>query len=344
VPTGGEPANWYNVGVSSLHSLGRSLAVVASALGVTFVLLFGVVFGPSVNAQTTPVGGSAVTRCGVLTVDNPSPGDRLIEGGYVVSGLAYDPASTDGPGVSRVDFFLGSRDEGGVFLGSAIPGQLADPRAYRTTLDVPKVVRVTSGTTFVAYAYDSASVGETIVSVPVQVGPVPTSTPTTAGQTSEPQIATTTSNCQATELTPRPQAAVATPTPMAAAAAAAAAPAPTNAGIVFEIANPSPGDLLQVGRYQISGVAYDPASTSGSGIDRIEFFLDPRDDGGILLGEAVPDGSGRTFSGEFAVPAGVRQKGLHTFTAYARSSVSGREAVVSIPLYFGALPTATPHP
>jgi hypothetical protein len=113
---------------------------------------------------------------------------------------------------------------------------------------------------------------------------------------------------------------------------------------VFEIANPNAGDLLQVGRFQTSGLAYDPTSTSGSGVDRIQFFLDPRDDGGIFLGEASSDPGARTFSGDFVVPSGVKQKGAHEFIAYARSAATGREAVLSIPVFFGALPTATPRP
>jgi hypothetical protein len=303
------------------------------------------VLGPSIGeAQTTaPVGTVTASRCPVLSLDNPNPGDRLLEGGYVVSGLAYDPTSTDGAGVSRVDFFLGPRDDGGVFLGSAIPGQSADPRTYRTTLMVPKVLRVTGGVPFVAYAYISDSTGVTSVSVPVFVGPVPTPTPDTFGPPPEPLTVSVTSNCQTPQLTPAAGVALATPTPAAPAPAATPA-ASTSQGLVFEIANPNPGDLLQIGSYEISGVAYDPSSTSGSGIDRIEFFLDPRDDGGILLGQGVSDAGGRTFSGVYVVPAGVKQKGPHTFTGYARSAATGHEAVVSIPVYFGVLPTSTPHP
>jgi hypothetical protein len=69
-------------------------------------------------------------------------------------------------------------------------------------------------------------------------------------------------------------------------------------------------------------------------------FLDNRDEGGTFLGGAQP--TGPTFS----VTADVSNSanGGHTVYVYARSSVTGREAVVAVPVFVGASPTPTPRP
>src|SRR5437773_12507106 len=75
---------------------------------------------PPATAQTPgPIAGN----CPVLTVDSPGPGDFLPSGDHLISGTAFDPTAIDGAGVARVDLFLGHRDTGGTFLGSAMPGQ-----------------------------------------------------------------------------------------------------------------------------------------------------------------------------------------------------------------------------
>src|SRR6202040_3256628 len=82
---------------------------------------------------------STTTACPFLSVGNPNPGDDLIPGDYFISGSAYDPAATSGAGITRVDFFLGERDQGGTFLGSAIPGNVSGgtARQFNTKVTVP---------------------------------------------------------------------------------------------------------------------------------------------------------------------------------------------------------------
>src|SRR6202011_3799253 len=99
---------------------------------------------------------------------------------YIISGLAYVPgqSSSQGVGVDRVEFFLGDRDAGGVFIGSAVPGQSAELNpaqgsllamgGYVTKVTVPSQIH--GGTTFFAYATNSVTGQETVVSVPVNVG------------------------------------------------------------------------------------------------------------------------------------------------------------------------------
>src|SRR5919197_1251448 len=57
--------------------------------------------------------------------------------------------------------------------------------------------------------------------------------------------------------------------------------------IELQIDNPHPGDPLSAGKYEVSGRATDSAAQSGSGIDRIQVFLDNRDFGGIQIGETT---------------------------------------------------------
>ena len=50
--------------------------------------------------------------------------------------------------------------------------------------------------------------------------------------------------------------------------------------------------------------------------------------------------------GVFAVKASIPNSisGGHDFVAYARSALTGEETVVSVPVFVGAAPTATPRP
>jgi hypothetical protein len=95
------------------------------------------------------------------------------------------------------------------------------------------------------------------------------------------------------------------------------------------VSNPSTGDTIHVGGYTIEGIAFDKAAQSGSGIDRVDIFLDSRDSGGMILMEAIP---GPNNMWHAIVPLPTNQTGLHTLYFYAQSSVTGQEAIVSIPV------------
>lgn len=105
--------------------------------------------------------------------------------------------------------------------------------------------------------------------------------------------------------------------------------APGASTITVTVSNPSSGDTIHAGGYAIEGIAFDKTAQSGSGIDRIEIFLDSRDAGGTSLIGAIP-GSNNTWHA--IVPLPTNQTGLHTLYFYAHSSVTGQEAVVSIPV------------
>jgi len=143
---------------------------------------------------------------------------------------------------------------------------------------------------------------------------------------------------------PPPPAEVASRPGAPAAPAAAGAPAPpplaglaaiTQPGpsLVLSVGNPQPGALLPRGKYIMQGLAFDRAATTGSGVDRVSVFVDSRDSGGQLVGDAV---LGQPVATGFTVTADLsRLGGGHTLFVYARSSVTGREAVVSFPVVIG---------
>ena len=129
-----------------------------------------------------------------------------------------------------------------------------------------------------------------------------------------------------------------------------------SAAPVLQVANPNAGDTLLLGDYVISGLAYVPglSSSQGVGVDRVEFFLGNRDEGGTFLGGATPGQSADLnatpgsllamggFVTKVTVPS--QSKGGMSFFAYAHSSVTNQETVVSVPVNVGAAPTPTPRP
>jgi hypothetical protein len=120
------------------------------------------------SASTAP---SAASAAAVFSLANPGAGDVLGNGDVVVSGTA-------GTGFDHVDFFLGSRNEGGTHVGSAVPGTgsfNASNGGFSATLTIP--TRFSGGNVLYAYAINSTTGQESVVSVPVYVGIAPTPTP-----------------------------------------------------------------------------------------------------------------------------------------------------------------------
>ena len=50
--------------------------------------------------------------------------------------------------------------------------------------------------------------------------------------------------------------------------------------IHFELANPSPGSMIAPGGIVLQGIALDSRAQGSVGVDRVDFFLDNRDQGG----------------------------------------------------------------
>jgi hypothetical protein len=299
------------------------------------------------SATTTTMGGGF---CPVLSVANPNPGDTLIPGTMIMSGSAHDPAATQGAGITRVDLFLGERDQGGTFLGSAVPGTVSGeaPDFYSVSVSIPNTFN--RGVDFAAYAISAVTGQETVVTFPIFVGTptkssaTPTPIPTTMNVTSTcpngPATSSTTSSSSSAAAAPT----MAAPAPMAPGNSTTTSSSTTSgmaACPVLSVANPSPGDDVIPGAYVISGEAYDPNATQGAGITRVDLFLGERDQGGLILGSAVPGentSSPRLFSVEVQVPKSLN-RGVD-FAAYAISAVTGQQTAVTFPVFVG-IPSVT---
>jgi hypothetical protein len=153
---------------------------------------------------------------------------------------------------------------------------------------------------FVAYVVSSVDGQQTSVSVPVNVGAVPSPTPVVAGSTApapRPLTATTVSTCHG-DGTVAP----------ADSSAAAFRSLPLTANLtapVLQLANPSSGNVLLTGDLFIDGVAYDPGATDGADIDRVDVFMDSRDSGGLLLGSGEPGDTGASSARAFHIKIDV---------------------------------------
>jgi hypothetical protein len=122
------------------------------------------------------------------------------------------------------------------------------------------------------------------------------------------------------------------------ATAASAQPAAPSC-IQLQVDNPHSGDPLSAGKYEVSGRATDSAAQSGSGIDRIQAFLDSRDLGGSQIGETTQTQATGRFSLVVDFPSD--SPGNHTLVVYARSAASATELTASVPINIGATPVGT---
>jgi hypothetical protein len=292
-------------------------------------------------AQTT--AAPMATDCSAMHFElaNPNPGSMIEPGGMVLQGIAMDSRAQGNTGIDHIDFFLDNRDQGGVNLGIAMPGMAPGPfgpDSFETTVTIPNLI---GGHDLFAYAYSSVTGAQSVISVPVVVGEDPSKVGelgTTATDSCMPGGASSTT----TPVTPMTPPATTSPTTPATTPATATttpatttttttttAVAPSATTITVEVSNPSAGDTIHVGGYTIEGTAFDKAAQSGSGIDRVDIFLDSRDSGGMFLTEAMP---GTNNMWHAIVPLPTNQTGLHTLSFYAHSSVTGQESVVSIPV------------
>jgi hypothetical protein len=293
------------------------VGLVAAALTISTMLSSTAAAQSATNTSVCPGGVP------ILTLDNPNPGDVLPTGDIVFSGVAFDSttSSSAGTGITGVDLFLGNRDAGGAFLGSAIPGSgMGGSKTWQTTVTIPQ--SGTGGRNFVAYAR-SVSGQEARVSVPVFVGAAPTPTPIATDAAPVALASTISTTCQLN--------------PAARAGGMEGMP-------VLSLANPAPGAVLPVADLLVEGLAYDPAAGTRAGVDRVSIFLDSRDSGGIEIGSGVPGVGSNPRAFQITARFPSNANGQHNFVVYARSSVDGQEAIASVPVFIGAAPTPTPRP
>jgi hypothetical protein len=307
----------------------------ARALVIGIATLVAVGFG----AGSLPAGADAGTpsnepmqTCSAvhLVVGNPQPGDLLEPGAYVVQGVAADPSAGSPPGVDRVQvFFDQSREAGGRFIGAVqagedSPGQRLTASGFALVARFPDAPAPNNTHAVFVYARSASTGLEEVVSfqvqmkMPLSVGNALTPTPT------PPRAEVSPVPCGS----PTP-----TPTfPTFPVALAAATPGVSDS-LTLRVFNPQNGDTLSRGMYVIQGLAFDAQAQQGTGIESVQVFLDPRDQGGQILGLASlgVTGAGGAFGFQLVAPLPNRGGG-HTLSIYARSAVSGRETSVSIPI------------
>jgi hypothetical protein len=121
--------------------------------------------------------------------------------------------------------------------------------------------------------------------------------------------------------------------------------------IQLVVDNPHPGDPLSTGKYEVGGRATDASASSGSGIDRVQVFVDNRDLGGFQVGEADLNPPSTAAANVLQSQLEPRFNvlvdfpsdalGQHTLFVYARSTSSGREISVGVPVNIGLTPLGT---
>jgi plastocyanin len=109
-----------------------------------------------------------------------------------------------------------------------------------------------------------------------------------------------------------------------------------NCAIQLSVANPTPGDQEVPHSLMMSGSALDRTAPSGTGISQIQAFLGNRDAGGTFVGTGASDqsvGIPGAWSLTVSIPPNIG--GGQEMFVYGTSSVSGKEAFVSIPIVVG---------
>jgi hypothetical protein len=278
-------------------------------------------------AQTAPMTASGECSGIRFELANPDPGSMLQPGGYVLQGVAIDERASQGPGIDRIDFFLDSREEGGLNIGTAVPGMGTGPfgpDSFQTTLQLPNM---TGGHDLFAYAHSSFNGAESVISVPIALG----EDVSKAFVTPPPDIATEAcmvgSVGTVTSTATTPSTTTTTTTTPSSSTTTTTSPGPST--ISFEVANPSPGDTIHAGGLVIEGTSSDTSAQQGNGIDRIDIFLDNRDEGGTLIGNGSLGTSGNMWSATVHLPN--NQLGLHTLFFFVHSTASG-EGVFTVPV------------
>jgi hypothetical protein len=116
---------------------------------------------------------------------------------------------------------------------------------------------------------------------------------------------------------------------------------PANCAIHLSVANPSPGNQEVPRTLVMSGTALDATAKDGTGISQVQAFLGNRDTGGAFVGAWTPTTPVIGPPGSWSLTADMPPNAIggQQVFVYGMSSVSGQEAVISIPIAFGSVPT-----
>ena len=140
----------------------------AAAVGLTAALVLQAV---PATAQPGIQSGPAATQpdCTIqLAIGNPSPGEQQVPHSIVLNGTAMDETAASGTGISQIQAFLGNRDTGGRFLGTAFFPASDIPGAWSLPAFIP--TDVFGGQNLFIYSMSSVSGQEAFIQLPVVVG------------------------------------------------------------------------------------------------------------------------------------------------------------------------------
>ena len=140
-----------------------------------------------------------------------------------------------------------------------------------------------------------------------------------------------------------------TQVPVTVSTGASSAPAVAGTPPINTIVAPTASEKVsrKLDTYTIRGFAFDPVATTGTGIDRVQIYMDePRGQGGLFVGQADFGGSTPAAAARYGphfAEAGYRididpenfTAGNHHVFTYARSAVTGleTEAVASFDMF-----------
>jgi hypothetical protein len=110
-------------------------------------------------------------------------------------------------------------------------------------------------------------------------------------------------------------------------AVAPPAPPPPPPIPALDVGNPHPNERIPA-RLNMQGTAFDPLASSGSGIDRVQVFLEDREKGGVHVADAALGGP---ITNGWQVVVNL-PPGPHNLFVYARSAITGEEGVAVIPV------------
>jgi hypothetical protein len=270
--------------------------------GMVLAMLAALTATGVVSAQTT---SSPICGYVSLALFNPQAGDQVPPGPYLITGMAQDIRATQGNGISSVQIFLGNRTSGGSFLGNAVFSSTSGEPNTMFSLNASMPSNNLGPTMLEVIATSAVDSQEYVIWVPFTLA--------------NPALPKNTGG-HATTLPP-----LCGPGVVRAAVSALLASGP-----VLKVDHPQPGTTLKSGPNSVSGSASDPRASSGSGIDQVQVFLDSRDAGGTWLANATLASDSDMWQANISLP--TNNIGVHALYVYARSDVTGRETVVSVPI------------
>ena len=156
---------------SLTRRLRRSSLRWVAAFGVTAALALPPIPAAAQVGDVTSSGASTPANCTIqLSVGNPNPGDQEIPHTLIMSGTAVDTTAASGAGIAQVQVFLGNRDQGGAFIGTAtfVDNPADAPGAWSITSVIP--ANISGGQSVFVYGTSSVSGQAAFVSIPVVVG------------------------------------------------------------------------------------------------------------------------------------------------------------------------------